>query len=174
MLLVGLHRRYRRDGLAVVDQCHPPVTQIKQLGGGRFVGVHEKHGPVDFLGTIAGGSVNGRAVVFDAKWTSHRRLSLANIDVHQLRDLRAHHEAGAVAGVALCAPATATGAACWWLPWPTIAAVYAATPKGSIDPTAGGAVPFDLAWAASGREPVPVGDGWLPAALAALAAAVRP
>jgi hypothetical protein len=34
MLLEGLHARYRREGAAHVDRCHPEVKAVQVLGGG--------------------------------------------------------------------------------------------------------------------------------------------
>jgi hypothetical protein len=150
MLLEGLHKRYARDRVAHVDRCHPEVKAVQTLPGGKFVGIRPKWGPVDFLGVLAG----GRAVAFDAKETAAPTFALANLAPHQARDLRRYHELGAVAGVALrCAQG------CFWLSWDVLAP---ALPAGTVDPARVGRR-FELGWHPSGRDPVPVGDGWLAA-----------
>ncbi len=146
-LLCALHARYIREGVAVVERCHPEVKQVGVAPGGRFIGIRPKWGPVDFVGTLRG----GRAIVFDAKWTGKRLFPCANIEPHQARDLARHAAAGAVVGIAASTPD-----GCFWLPW---AAIAPALPAGTVDPATVGAR-FDLAWHPSGKDPVPVGDGW--------------
>lgn len=134
-LLIGYHRTLAERGAAMVHKIPEDIR---------------RKNPVDFGGTLA---PHGRAVWFDAKETRSRLPSLSLLAHHQGRHLAAHHERGAVAGIALRCPL-----GCFWLPWSAIGPIWEATPAAAVDPREVGA-PFDLAWTPDGGV---VGEGWLP------------
>lgn len=69
---------YKRKGIAVIEKIPTPIKPIKTFQNGRMMAYWEKKSTVDFSGIYG-----DRAVAFDAKETSLKRLPLANIEQHQ-------------------------------------------------------------------------------------------
>lgn len=66
---------YKRTGYAVIDKTPEPMRVIKSLGDGRFVACYQKKAQPDYKGTIKG----GRAVIFEAKFTSADRMEQSRV-----------------------------------------------------------------------------------------------
>ena len=58
-------------GSALIDKTPEPLKVIRSLKGGQFIAVFDKKAQPDYKGTMKG----GRAVMFEAKYTSGDRLT---------------------------------------------------------------------------------------------------
>ena len=89
---------YRRNGLAVINKVSEPYRVIKKLEGGRFLGQHTANAEPDFKGVIKG----GRAIAFEAKYTSKSRIQRSVVTEEQMDWLQEQREMGAVTFVCIC------------------------------------------------------------------------
>lgn len=116
------HRDYRRDQVAFVVKCNPP---IRVLPHGKFA--WRGKGPPDFFG-VAG----GRAVCFDAKDCNTKRWPFkdgrASLKPHQARDLEANQVNGGTSFVAL-----RFNGKPWVLPWILLGPLYWNGPLKSLN-----------------------------------------
>lgn len=84
-------RGYELRGEAVVEKTPEPMRVLQRLGGGRFAACFEKTAQPDYKGVLRG----GRAVVFEAKFTTAGRLSQGRVTAEQAERLDAYAAAGA-------------------------------------------------------------------------------
>lgn len=146
------HRAYRRDRRAVVVPTNQPVRLIRELGKGKFEGVWSGKGPVDYVGTLAG----GRALAFDAKSTEGERWALSDLAEHQAKQLEATHIAGGAAFVVLLMQGRA-----WVLPWSELGPVYWRWAEGDAARGEASLTAEDCDEIGQAFDPRLGGDGWL-------------
>ena len=82
---------YRTKGFAVVEKTPEPMKPTKPIGNGKFIAFFEKKAQPDYTGTIKG----GRAVRFEAKYTSADRMEQSRVLPGQAENLEQHHRLGA-------------------------------------------------------------------------------
>ena len=86
-------RYYEDRQIAVIEKTPEPMRPIKSLGGGKFVAHYEKQAQPDYKGTLA----NGRAIVFEAKYTSADKIEQSRLTEEQCERLQKYSELGAIA-----------------------------------------------------------------------------
>ena len=109
----------------VVWRCHPGVTILRVLPGGRFKGAWKRSGPPDLLGTTS----SGHAIACEVKSTlakSWRPKGRGGLIPHQAGSLAAMHRSGGVSGVALLLRRGKPDQVARWLPWSWLADIYKA------------------------------------------------
>lgn len=146
--LEAWHDDYRRNRLAYVIKCNPPIKLLSSPVKGRFRACFVGTGPPDYMGLA-----DGRPVAFDAKDCTRARWPLADLARHQALDLEAHRKQGGVSAVAL----RLRGAG-WWLPWEALHPLWWAVRRGE-------AVRGDASLSVDDCERLgrPIGsEGWLP------------
>lgn len=62
---------YNEKGFAQIDKTPEPMKVIRSMGEGRFLACFTKRAQPDYKGTIKG----GRAVMFEAKYTTQDRIA---------------------------------------------------------------------------------------------------
>lgn len=106
---------YKACGSAVVEKTPEPMKPIRSLGRGQFVACYERKAQPDYKGVIKG----GRAVMFEAKFTSTDRMDQDRVrpeqgdylDQHQALGARCYVLAGFLSGAVYCLP---------WNDWKTM------------------------------------------------------
>lgn len=84
---------YRAHGVAFISKVPEPMKPIRPTGrGGQFIACYTKQAQPDYIGTMN----NGRAVVFDAKYTAGDKLEYSRVSAEQYSDLEMHYQMGAV------------------------------------------------------------------------------
>lgn len=94
---------YKTCGSAVVEKTPEPMKPIRDLGAGHFVACYERKAQPDYKGVIKG----GRAVMFEAKFTSTDRMDQdrvrpeqgAYLDLHQSLGARCYVLVGFLSGI---------------------------------------------------------------------------
>lgn len=86
---------YERSGEASVEKTPEPMRPTKNLGGGKFIAYYEKPAQPDYKGVIRG----GRAVAFEAKYTTTGRMEQDRITEPQAERLDKYLALGAYAFV---------------------------------------------------------------------------
>ncbi len=89
--LDGAFRHYDEMGFALIEKTPEPLRVTRRLTGGKVEAFFEKRAQPDYKGTIRG----GRAVVFEAKFTSSSRLEQSRVLEEQGRCLDKHQQLGA-------------------------------------------------------------------------------
>jgi len=86
-------RKYKEQGIAVIDKTPEPFRVYRKRAGGMFEGrfTGTKAQP-DFQGTLKG----GQSILIEAKSTSKDRISFGVLTEHQRELLEQHKNAGAV------------------------------------------------------------------------------
>lgn len=82
---------YRLRGFAVVEKTPEPMKPIKSMGQGRFLACYEHKAQPDYKGVIKG----GRAVMFEAKFTSTDRMTQDRVKKEQADYIEEHQTLGA-------------------------------------------------------------------------------
>lgn len=100
---------YRIRGAAVVEKTPEPMKPIRSLGQGRFVACYEHKAQPDYKGVIKG----GRAVMFEAKFTSTDRMTQDRVSQEQMAYMEENQALGARCYVLAGFP----GGAVYRLPW---------------------------------------------------------
>lgn len=93
---------YKDTGFAIIEKTPEPMRPIQSLGGGKFVAFFEKKAQPDYKGVIKG----GRAVMFEAKFTSTGKMEQGRVlpgqadylDWHQALGARCYVLAGFASG----------------------------------------------------------------------------
>ncbi|MCM1439187.1 MAG: Holliday junction resolvase RecU [Roseburia sp.] len=99
---------YKTRGSAVVEKTPEPMKPIRSLGKGQFVACYERKAQPDYKGVIKG----GRAVMFEAKFTSTDRMEQDRVrpeqgdylDRHQALGARCYVLAGFLSGAVYLLP----------------------------------------------------------------------
>ena len=86
---------YKSRGMAVVEKMPEPFKVTSTSRDGTFTGRFIANAQPDFMGTLRG----GRAICFEAKYTSTDQIKQSVITQTQWDSLEAHWAAGAKAGV---------------------------------------------------------------------------
>jgi penicillin-binding protein-related factor A (putative recombinase) len=86
---------YHNQGRAEIEKTPEPFRVTKKHPDGTFTGRFTAHAQPDFIGTLAG----GRAICFEAKYTTTEQLKRGVLTDTQMKKLEEHEQAGAVAGV---------------------------------------------------------------------------
>lgn len=86
---------YKSRGVAVVEKMPEPFKVTSTSRDGTFTGRFIANAQPDFMGTLRG----GRAICFEAKYTSTDQIKQSVITQTQWDSLEAHWAAGAKAGV---------------------------------------------------------------------------
>ena len=84
-------RYYRDHGFAVIEKTPEPMRPAKNLGNGKFIAFYEKKAQPDYKGVMKG----GRALVFEAKFTSTDRMAQERVKPKQAEYLDSHSRVGA-------------------------------------------------------------------------------
>lgn len=82
---------YKLCGSAVVEKTPEPMKPIRSLGRGQFVACYERKAQPDYKGVVKG----GRAVMFEAKFTSTDRMDQDRVKQEQGDYLDRHQALGA-------------------------------------------------------------------------------
>ncbi len=82
---------YKSKGFADIEKTPEPMRPIRPLGGGKFEAYFEKKAQPDYKGTIKG----GRAVMFEAKYTSSDRMTQNRVSTGQAAYMDSHTKLGA-------------------------------------------------------------------------------
>lgn len=82
---------YKARGSAVVEKTPEPMKPIRNMGQGRFLACYERKAQPDYKGVIKG----GRAVMFEAKFTSTGRMEQDRVRPEQGDYLDQHQGLGA-------------------------------------------------------------------------------
>ncbi|MDP4152866.1 MAG: Holliday junction resolvase RecU [Bacillota bacterium] len=98
---------YRLNRIAFIEKTPEPFTVIKKLASGRFEGHFQKAAQPDFKGTL-----NGRAVVFEAKFTNADRIEQSRVSPEQAFALDIHFQMGAI-----CFVLVSMGFKVYRVPW---------------------------------------------------------
>ena len=85
-------RFYERIGQAVIEKTPEPMRPTKNLGNGKFIAYYEKAAQPDYKGVIKG----GKAVIFEAKFTSSDRIEQTRVTVDQSTRLDDYEKLGAI------------------------------------------------------------------------------
>jgi recombination protein U len=88
---------YKDRGKAIVDQTPEPFRTTSTNRDGSFTGRFIANAQPDFKGTLAG----GRAICFEAKYTSTDKMKRSAVTPDQMEALEAHYIMGAVSGVCI-------------------------------------------------------------------------
>ena len=83
---------YEELGEAIVEKTPEPMRPTKNLGDGKFIAFFEKAAQPDFKGVLKG----GRAVAFEAKFTSGERMDQDRVTPEQTRSLDRYEKLGAL------------------------------------------------------------------------------
>lgn len=83
---------YESIGEAVVEKTPEPMRPAKSLGNSKFIAFFEKAAQPDFKGVLKG----GRAVAFEAKFTSGDRMIQDRITPEQARSFDRYEKLGAI------------------------------------------------------------------------------
>lgn len=86
---------YKQFGFAEVDQTPEPFRTTNTNRDGTFTGRFTSNAQPDFKGTLKG----GRAIVFEAKYTSTDKIQKSVLTAAQEESLRNHWQMGAISGV---------------------------------------------------------------------------
>lgn len=81
---------YRERGYASIEKTPEPMRPTKNLGNGKFIAFFEKKAQPDYKGVIKG----GRAVMFEAKFTSKDRMEQDRVERGQGEYLDRHQILG--------------------------------------------------------------------------------
>lgn len=82
---------YDERGYATVEKTPEPMRPTKSLGNGKFIAYFEKKAQPDYKGTLKG----GRALVFEAKFTSTDRMEQSRVLPGQQEYMEKHCKLGA-------------------------------------------------------------------------------
>lgn len=88
---------YKRKGLAVIEKTPEPMRPLKPMGKGKFLAFFEKKAQPDYKGTIKG----GKAIVFEAKFTSSEKMQQSRVTEEQANILELHQKLGALSYVVI-------------------------------------------------------------------------
>lgn len=83
---------YEELGEALVEKTPEPMRPTKNLGNGKFIAFFEKAAQPDFKGVMKG----GRAIAFEAKYTSGERMDQDRVTPEQARSLDRYEKFGAI------------------------------------------------------------------------------
>lgn len=90
-LLDASFEYYKDRGGAIIEKTPEPMRPTKNLGGGKFIAFFERKAQPDYKGVIKG----GRAVMFEAKFTSTGRMEQGRVLRGQAEYLERHQRLGA-------------------------------------------------------------------------------
>lgn len=90
-------KRYKAEERANINKTPEPFRVLAKERNGIFKGRFTANAEPDFIGTLK----NGRAIVFEAKYTSTEKMKRNVLSSEQIKALRLHHKLGAVAGVCI-------------------------------------------------------------------------
>ena len=82
---------YKDKGFAIVEKTPEPMRPTKSLGNGKFIAYFEKQAQPDYKGVIKG----GRAVMFEAKFTTADRIEQSRVLPIQAEYMDKHTRLGA-------------------------------------------------------------------------------
>ncbi len=82
---------YDERGYAIIEKTPEPMRPTKSLGNGKFIAYFEKKAQPDYKGTLKG----GRALVFEAKFTSTDRMEQNRVLPGQQAYMEKHSKLGA-------------------------------------------------------------------------------
>ena len=74
---------YARSGIASIQKTPEPMRPVKRLEGGKFVAHFEKKAQPDYKGALKG----GRAIMFEAKFTSGDKIEQSRVSKEQSKCL---------------------------------------------------------------------------------------
>jgi recombination protein U len=83
---------YARKGVASIEKTPEPMRPTKDLGGGKFIAHYKKKAQPDYTGALNG----GRAVRFEAKFTSTEKMEQSRVSKEQGEKLDEFAALGAV------------------------------------------------------------------------------
>ncbi|MBP1046427.1 Holliday junction resolvase RecU [Enterococcus sp. BWM-S5] len=104
MILAGC-ATYKKRGRALIEKTPEPCKIIKKEAGGRAIVQFQKHekAQCDFKGVLN----DGRAVIFESKATTEKRMNQDRLSSTQFKQLAEYEKMGAVAGVCVLINKTA-------------------------------------------------------------------
>jgi recombination protein U len=82
---------YARREDAIIEKTPEPMRPTRDLGGGKFIAFYEKQAQPDYKGALK----DGRAVVFEVKYTSSDRIAQSRVTPAQAAALDKYAEMGA-------------------------------------------------------------------------------
>ena len=82
---------YRDKGYAAIEKTPEPMRPTKAIGDGKFIAFFAQKAQPDYTGTLKG----GRALRFEAKYTSTDRLEHSKVIPAQAANLDLHQRLGA-------------------------------------------------------------------------------
>lgn len=85
-------KMYSSAEIAEIEKTPEPFCVTQSIGSGKFVGHFGKKAQPDFKGTLA----NGRAVVFEAKFTSTEKILQSVVTDEQAQKLDKYQKMGAL------------------------------------------------------------------------------
>lgn len=111
---------YKKRGRALIEKTPEPCKIIKKEAGGRAIVQFQKHekAQCDFKGVLN----DGRAVIFESKATTEKRMNQDRLSFTQFKQLAEYEKMGAVAGV--CVLINKTAAFIPFVIWSNMKAIY--------------------------------------------------
>ncbi|WP_321382721.1 Holliday junction resolvase RecU [uncultured Enterococcus sp.] len=96
---------YKKRGRALIEKTPEPFKIIRKEDGGRAIVQFQKHekAQCDFKGVLN----DRRAIIFEAKTTTEKRMNQERLSAAQLEQLTAYEKMGAVVGVCVLINKTA-------------------------------------------------------------------
>lgn len=82
---------YAKSGFAIVEKTPEPMCPTKSLGNGKFIAYYKKQAQPDYKGVVKG----GRAVMFEAKFTTSDRMEQSRVLPQQAEYMSRHTALGA-------------------------------------------------------------------------------
>ena len=82
---------------AFIEKTPEPFKISKPIGQGKFQGSFTKKAQPDFKGTLK----FGKAIVFEAKYTSQDKMNASVLSDEQIKCLKKHYDLGAITGVVI-------------------------------------------------------------------------
>jgi len=82
---------------AFIEKTPEPFKISKPIGQGKFQGSFAKKAQPDFKGTLK----FGKAIVFEAKYTSQDKMNASVLSDEQIKCLKKHYDLGAITGVVI-------------------------------------------------------------------------
>lgn len=106
------NNQYRRQGLAIVHKVPTEWLPLRDRSG-RITGAKvQRQAAVDFLGVY-----QGKAIAFDAKQTSERRIRWDRVEPHQAEFLTDWERRGGLSFILVCFMGTANRGRYYLVPW---------------------------------------------------------
>lgn len=95
--IIGGCINYDLFSRAFIEKTPEPFKISKSIGYGKFQGSFMKKAQPDFKGTLK----EGKAIVFEAKYTSLDKMRASVLSSEQIKCLEKHYKLGAITGVVI-------------------------------------------------------------------------